>query len=81
MSSGSFSAECAVRPLSKSVAAIPDDATASAILLCDRMVANISEINVLLVPPGASIKYNLPRLLVTASIILSYAKRCSGSNF
>ncbi|GFU77381.1 hypothetical protein TNCV_3193391 [Trichonephila clavipes] len=39
----SFHAECVVRPPSKRVAAIPDDAIASAILFCDRMVAKISE--------------------------------------
>ncbi|GFU32384.1 transposon Tf2-6 polyprotein [Trichonephila clavipes] len=40
---GSFNAECVVRPPFKRVAAIPDDAIASAILFCDRMVAKISK--------------------------------------
>ncbi|GFU94213.1 transposon Tf2-6 polyprotein [Trichonephila clavipes] len=40
---GSFNAECVVQPPSKRVATIPDDAIASAILFCDRMVAKISE--------------------------------------
>lgn len=58
---GNFSAECAVRPPSKSVAAIPDDAIASAILFRDRMVAKMIEMRkVLPVPPGASMKYNPP---------------------
>ncbi|GFX71449.1 hypothetical protein TNCV_2694371 [Trichonephila clavipes] len=53
-----FNAECAVRPPSKRVAAIPDVAISSAILFCDLIVARIIEIRkVLPVHPGASKKY------------------------
>ncbi|GFT27828.1 hypothetical protein TNCV_10461 [Trichonephila clavipes] len=49
--------ECAVRPPSSKVAAMPDDATANAIFCCDRILARINDIkNVLPVPPGASKK-------------------------
>ncbi|GFY31208.1 transposon Tf2-6 polyprotein [Trichonephila clavipes] len=76
-----FNAECVVRPPSKRVAAIPDDAIASAILFCDRMVAKISERRkVLPVPPGASMKNSPPLCSVIARIILSYAMRCSRIN-
>lgn len=50
---GNFSAEWAVLPPSSKVAAIPDEASASAILFCERIVANINEIKkVFPVPPG-----------------------------
>jgi len=56
-----FSAECAARLLSKRVAAIPDNAIASAIIFRDHMAAKISETKIVLpVPPGASRKYNSP---------------------
>ncbi|GFX55069.1 transposon Tf2-6 polyprotein [Trichonephila clavipes] len=78
---GSFNAECVVQPPSKRVTAIPDDAIASAILFCDRMVAKISERRkVLPVPPGASMKNSPPLCSVIARIILSYAMRCSRIN-
>ncbi|GFT08918.1 hypothetical protein TNCV_4104291 [Trichonephila clavipes] len=65
----------------KRVAAIPDDAIASAILFCDRMVAKISERRkVLPVPPGASMKNSPPLCSVIARIILSYAMLCSRIN-
>jgi hypothetical protein len=54
---GNFSAEWAVRPPSSKVAAIPDEVSASAILFCERIIANINEIKkVFPVPPGASKK-------------------------
>lgn len=53
--SGNLSAECAVRPPSRRVAAIPDDANAKAMSHLDRIVAKINEMtNVFPVPPGAS---------------------------
>lgn len=39
---GNLNAECAVLPPSRSVAAIPDEATANAMLFCARMVAKIN---------------------------------------
>ncbi|GFT13407.1 uncharacterized protein TNCV_3200511 [Trichonephila clavipes] len=75
---GNFNAECAVRPPSKRVAAIRDDA----ILFCDLIDARIIEIrNVLPVPPGASKKYKPPLLLAITFIIVSYAVRCSNTSF
>ncbi|GFX54985.1 transposon Tf2-6 polyprotein [Trichonephila clavipes] len=55
---GSFNAECVVQPPSKRVAAIPDDAIASAILFCDRMklLKLVKEESLPPVPPGASMK-------------------------
>ncbi|KAJ8877292.1 hypothetical protein PR048_021746 [Dryococelus australis] len=47
-------AEWAVRPPSNNVAAVPDEASASAISLCELIVAKINEIKVFPVPPGAS---------------------------
>lgn len=44
MSNGSLNVECAVRPPSNKVAAIPDDATANAIFCCDRILARINDI-------------------------------------
>ncbi|GBO98889.1 hypothetical protein EVAR_21819_1 [Eumeta japonica] len=41
--SGNLSAECAVRPPSRRVAAIPDDANAKAMSHLDRIVAKINE--------------------------------------
>ncbi|GFR03068.1 hypothetical protein TNCT_549021 [Trichonephila clavata] len=68
--------------LSKRVAAIPEDAIASAILFCDLIVARIIEIRkVLPVPPGASKKYKPQLLLDIAFIIVPYAVRCSNTNF
>ena len=52
-----FSGEWVVRPPSKNVTAIPDEASASAISLCERSFTKINEINkVFSVPPGASKK-------------------------
>ncbi|GFU90260.1 transposon Tf2-6 polyprotein [Trichonephila clavipes] len=77
----SFHAECVVRPPSKRVAAIPDDAIANAILFCDRMVAKISDRRkVLPVPPCASMRNSPPLCSVIARIILSYAMLCSRIN-
>lgn len=51
---------------------MPDDATANAMPLFDRISARISEItNVLPVPPGASQKKNPPCPAETASIMRS----------
>ncbi|GBP54717.1 ATP-binding cassette sub-family A member 3 [Eumeta japonica] len=59
--SGNLSAECAVRPPSRRVAAIPDDANAKAMSHLDRIVAKINEMtNVFPVPPGASRKNRPP---------------------
>ncbi|KAL4154312.1 hypothetical protein QTP88_000195 [Uroleucon formosanum] len=71
--SGNLSAECAVRPPSRRVAAIPDDANAKAMSHLDRIVAKINEMtNVFPVPPGASRKNRPPVLLSTACINVSY---------
>ena len=52
---GNFSAEWDVRPPLSKVAAIPDEA--SAILFCEKIVANINEIKKKIpVPPGVSKK-------------------------
>lgn len=61
---GSLNVECAVRPPSKSVAAMPDDATANAIFPVDlTFFKSRLIINVFPVPPGASRKNNFPSLL------------------
>ena len=55
--SGHLNVEWAVRPPSKSVAAMPDEATAGAFFLSNLTFANSKFIrNVLPVPPGASKK-------------------------
>ncbi|GFS97840.1 uncharacterized protein TNCV_2018021 [Trichonephila clavipes] len=73
---------CCSRPPSKRVAAIPDDAIASAILFCNLIVARIIEIRqVLPVPPGASKKYKPQLLLAIVFIVVSYAVRYSNTNF
>lgn len=57
MFNGNFSAERAVRPPFNNVAAIPDEASVSAIPFWDRIDAKINDIkNVFPVPPGASKK-------------------------
>lgn len=77
--SGSLNVECAVLPPSKSVAAIPDEATANAIFPFDRTLAKIREITkVFPVPPGASRKYNPPDWLSIVSKTLLYTAFCSG---
>lgn len=64
MFNGNFKAECAVRPPSNNVAAIPEEASANAIFRSDRIVAKNNEMrNVFPVPPGESKKYNPPVLL------------------
>uniref|UniRef100_A0A8D9FB32 Uncharacterized protein n=1 Tax=Cacopsylla melanoneura TaxID=428564 RepID=A0A8D9FB32_9HEMI len=58
---GSLKAAWAVRPPSKRVAAIPDEATATAICLLDLIFARIRFIRkVFPVPPGASKKNSFP---------------------
>ncbi|XP_050062277.1 uncharacterized protein LOC126554050 [Aphis gossypii] len=75
--SGNLSAECAVRPPSRRVAAIPDDANAKAMSHLDRIVAKINEMtNVFPVPPGASRKNRPPVLLSTACINVLYTCFC-----
>ena len=60
MSDGNLNAECAVRPPSNKMAAMPDDAISNAVFCCDRIFARINDIkNVLSVPPGASKKKTL----------------------
>ena len=82
MFNGNFSAQCAVRPPSRRVAAIPDDAITSAASFRNRMVAKISKMRkVLPVPFGASRNYNQPILLVIVYIILSYVMHCSETKF
>ncbi|GFU28200.1 hypothetical protein TNCV_3762561 [Trichonephila clavipes] len=76
----SFHAECVVRPLSKRVAAIPDDAIASAILFCDRMVAKISEKKKSLACTTGRIYEKQSTALFCDCIILSYAMLCSRIN-
>lgn len=57
MFNGNFKAECAVRPPSTRVAAIPDEANARATPFRDLILAKSNEIqNVFPVPPGASRK-------------------------
>ncbi|GBP95851.1 hypothetical protein EVAR_64313_1 [Eumeta japonica] len=69
--SGNLRRMC-VRPPSRRVAAIPDDANAKAMSHLDRIVAKINEMtNVFPVPPGASRKNRPPVLLSTACINVS----------
>ncbi|GBP06016.1 hypothetical protein EVAR_82019_1 [Eumeta japonica] len=73
--SGNLSAECAVRPPSRRVAAIPDDANAKAMSHLDRIVAKINEMtNVFLflqfdryLPLNADDKLDIHRSPVTVS--------------
>ena len=71
---GSFSVECAVRPPWSSVAAIPEEATAIAILDRCRIFARSKLMtNVLPVPPGASRNSNPPAFLSIRSNIALWA--------
>jgi hypothetical protein len=66
--------ECkmSVRPPSNDVAAISDEANASAIPFCDRIVDKINVIeNVFPVPPGTSKKKNPPVSAFATFIIVS----------
>src|SRR6185437_5639574 len=66
---GILSRECAVRPPSRSKAAIPEDATAKAISPCFRTHARITEYKkVFPEPPGPSTKKHLLHLLIIASL-------------
>ena len=59
--SSSLKVECAVFPPDRSVAAIPDEATAIAMSPCSRIFARSKlRRNVFPVPPGASRKTMLP---------------------
>jgi len=73
---GILNLEWAVLPPESNKDAIPDEATASTILLCPcRWYRSVAQTNVLLVPPLPYIKNSLPSLFVTAFKIISYALR------
>ncbi len=68
--------EWAILPPGSNRNAIPDEATASTILLCPRRWdRNVVQRNVLPVPPLPYTKNNLPCLFVTTFKIVSYALR------
>ncbi|XP_058187525.1 uncharacterized protein LOC131304326 isoform X3 [Rhododendron vialii] len=69
LSSGILKRECAVRPFGKIDAATPEVAVASAILLADLMVASKARYKkVLPVPPGPSMKKEVPAFFPTAYV-------------
>ncbi len=71
---GSLNTECAVLPPERRVAAIPDEATASAMrLFCRTAARRRLMTNVFPVPPGESRKKRHPRFFSTLSTILLYA--------
>ncbi|CAK9198919.1 unnamed protein product [Sphagnum troendelagicum] len=73
---GILNLEWAVLPPGSNEDAIPDDATASTILLCPRKWdRSVVQTNVLPVPPLPYTKNSLPSLFVTAFKIVSYALR------
>jgi len=81
ISIGILNLECAVVPPSSNVAAIPDDATESAIRPSDRTFAKVKLMtNVFPVPPKPSRKNTPPLPASTASQIDSYAIHCSAFN-